>query len=361
MATIVKKAGNTRKPYTVRFVQDGKQRERSFATRKEAADFKAKFEHDSRESIFVDPVKGKVEFAAYAGEWINGHDASDGTKTNYRSVLNARIRPAFEGRTLASVAADRDGVQAFIAGMECSASRKAAALTVIVQAVTAAKASGRIAHHRLDGLTVKSDAAKPAEIIPATSEQLATLRAGLGRDGLVVDLMRGAGLRICEALAVNIHGFLNDGKKLRVSEQVLAGGKLGPLKHRKPGEYRDVPVPRWLLERVQAHVQQHGTDPDGYLFTRAGRRVTYKQVASRFATAAKAAKLTMIKRGAVTVMTAHHLRHAYASALLGAGVPITDLAAWLGHTDIRTTFGTYSHLVPDSWARGRDALESLAA
>src|SRR6266705_905754 len=124
MATIVNKPGNTLKPYTVRYTDPttGKQCEKSFKLRKDATDFKVKFEHDSRDSIFVDPSLGRTDFATYVAGWINGHGGTEGTRTNYRSVLSARIKPAFAGRSLASVAGDRDGVAQFIADMDCSAS-----------------------------------------------------------------------------------------------------------------------------------------------------------------------------------------------------------------------------------------------
>jgi hypothetical protein len=54
VATIIK-GKNARQPYTVRYQNDGRQRERSFRTKGEADDFKAKFEHDSRERLFIDP------------------------------------------------------------------------------------------------------------------------------------------------------------------------------------------------------------------------------------------------------------------------------------------------------------------
>jgi integrase len=58
--------------------------------------------------------------------------------------------------------------------------------------------------------------------------------------------------------------------------------------------------------------------------------------------------------------TPHQLRHQFASALLAAGVPITDVSQWLGHQNINVTASVYSHLVPSSWTRGREALEALA-
>lgn len=41
----------------------------------------------------------------------------------------------------------------------------------------------------------------------------------------------------------------------------------------------------------------------------------------------------------------HDLRHAYASHLLGEGVPLPEVAALLGHTRISTTANTYAHVV----------------
>lgn len=55
-------------------------------------------------------------------------------------------------------------------------------------------------------------------------------------------------------------------------------------------------------------------------------------------------------------MTEHGLRHLYASTLLGADVPITDVSAWLGgHRDINVTYATYFHLLPDMDARAAGA------
>jgi integrase len=43
----------------------------------------------------------------------------------------------------------------------------------------------------------------------------------------------------------------------------------------------------------------------------------------------------------------HDLRHAFASDLLGAGVPMLKVSRWLGHASIQTTVDTYGHLLPD--------------
>jgi hypothetical protein len=59
--------------------------------------------------------------------------------------------------------------------------------------------------------------------------------------------MRGCGLRIEEALAVSKEDFIEGGTVLRVMWQASKNGRQRErLKHRKRGEYRDVPVPSWL-------------------------------------------------------------------------------------------------------------------
>ncbi len=46
--------------------------------------------------------------------------------------------------------------------------------------------------------------------------------------------------------------FRDGGKVLRVFEQATRNGKnTVPLKHRKAGEYRDIPVPSYLWEMVK--------------------------------------------------------------------------------------------------------------
>jgi len=80
--------------------------------------------------------------------------------------------------------------------------------------------------------------------------QLAAV-AGI-RHGLAVWLIRGCGLRIEEALAVQKSCFRDGGTVLRVFEQTSKDGrKTMPLKHRKAGEFRDIPVPSYLRDMVE--------------------------------------------------------------------------------------------------------------
>lgn len=41
----------------------------------------------------------------------------------------------------------------------------------------------------------------------------------------------------------------------------------------------------------------------------------------------------------------------------GKGIPITDVAQWLGHRDVRVTYRIYGHLVPFAAARAIAVLD----
>jgi hypothetical protein len=85
-----------------------------------------------------------------------------------------------------------------------------------------------------------------AEFIMPTRKQLDVLAQGLPADwALTVWLMRGCGLRIGEALAVKERGI--GGGRVRITEQVLdRPPRLGPLKHRMPGDSREIPLPGYV-------------------------------------------------------------------------------------------------------------------
>lgn len=167
---------------------------------------------------------------------------------------------------------------------------------------------------------------------------------------ICVWLMRGCGLRIGEALAVGEAS--NRGHVLRASEQMYdQPPRVGPLKHRKPGEYRDIPLPAYVETKVADHVKAHGTGVDGYYFRGRNQSLPSQHtVRASFARAAKKASLP-------PEFTPHDLRHVFASVALSNGIPITDVSRWLGHRSVDTTFRIYSHFVPDAFERGRDILD----
>jgi integrase len=348
--------------WTLRYWADGKQRELSFkdevrngrtvygSGRKLAQDAQLKLTVDKRagDKTFADyTTAGKANFGAAAEAFIARLQVNDRSRDSYLSTYNKHVKPVFGGRTLAQVANDRDAVLDLLtvsmAGLSVSPRRQAR--MVIEGTLDEAVKAGKLREHRVGGIELSDNGAKHDRtdfVFPSHAQ----VSAVAGAAGICVWLMRGCGLRIEEALAVKKADFREHGTILRVACQATRdGSETAPLKKRKFGEYRDVPVPTWLWAIVRDL-------PDGQLTPGNGERTfqLYGTVYERFTIAARNA-------GIPAGFTPHSLRHAFASAMLSKGVPITDVAHWLGHRDVRVTFRIYGHLVPSAAARAIAVLD----
>ena len=345
--------------WTVRW-WDGSQRERSFKRDwKAATAFSKTVEADKVDPGRVVPDKAgpAAEAAAatvqpvtlpalqpvtvreYAESWMAGSNAPYNTARTRRSILKNHILPAFGDRQLADVAADREGFQAHLRSL--TPALATSVLVVMRAMLTEAGEAGRISVDRLRRLEIAAPA--PVKFMFPSAAQLTALADGMGELAPAIWIMRGCGLRPAEMMAVQGRpeypggpGF--SGGKLRVTEQRLENGTTGPLKRRKPGAFRDVPVPGYVAEAV-------GELEPGYLFTVKGTRFREK-----FRAARDAAELPGFRM--------HDLRHVFASVALSSGVPVTDVSRWLGHRSIETTYQTYSHFIPESWDTARAALDA---
>ena len=347
--SVIVRGKNANRPYTVRFWADGKQRERSFRTRKEADDFKIKTDHDIRAQIFVDDRRGKEKFSEAAKAWLDRKAIAEGTKSNYRSILGAHIHPAIGERTLSSAGNDREAVQDLLTKTmaHLSYSRRKMARLIILGVLDEAVIAGKLPGHRIKGIELINGGSKKdlSDFIFPAHGQLTELAAGLGSRGPTIWLMRGCGLRIQEALAVQTSCFGDGGRTLRVYEQAKRDGHgTMALKHRRPGQYRDIPVPGYLWAMVKDL-------PDGYLFR---TNDVFARYNGYFDTVKRLARKAGIPGG----FTPHSLRHAFVSALLARGVPITDVAQWVEHKDINVTYAIYGHLVPNAADRAVSVLDA---
>ena len=334
--------------------RSSRQHEQSFGDDlREAEDFALKVEHDKRAHVFVDPKAGHALFRAEAETWLGHHLGTDSSIATYRSVLRAHIDPAIGGKPIGVIR--REDIKALIAGMHrkgLSASRIGCAHLVISAVLAEAVRDKKLAESPCTGIQLPGVVTAADFIIPAHA-QIEAVAAGLPPDwAATVWLMQGCGLRIGEALAVCLRCRINHGATLRVREQVNPAGQLRPLKFRVAGEFRDIPLPEYVSERIDKHVAEHGTTSDGYLFR--GRK--YKLVVRR--SYQEDFQRSAARAGLPPEFIPHSLRHLYASTALAEGIPITEVSRWLGHNSIEVTHQIYGHLVPSSFARARTALDA---
>jgi integrase len=131
------------------------------------------------------------------------------------------------------------------------------------------------------------------------------------------------------------------------------------LKHRAKGEVRPVPLNPELVAILRRHLDAFGTTADGRLF-RSGRDGPVKVARYREVwREAREAALTPAEAASPLARRPYDLRHAAVSGWLNAGVPVTQVAEWAGHS-VRVLLMVYAKCIvgQDELARRRidDAL-----
>jgi integrase len=374
--------------WTVRYVVNGVQREKSFADEidaqkrirygtglKKAQDFQLELTRGKRAQgkTYVDPKAGSELFGPAVEAFImsGAIQASADSRELYMSNYRTAIRGLFGHRTLAQMAtqATADEVTELLNVTQAGRSigHRRVTRMLITGTMDAAARAEKIGRHKLTGIRLTEGTRPPAPddedddetggfvfITDAQVRQLAkgitVTDQGTGRKralagvGIAAWLQRTMGLRIREALGVEKADFRtrkNGERYLRLRSQATRDGRTrAPLKHRKEGEGRNVPVPDYVWDMVQAM-------PDGPLCPgpRATRYMQYNTARERF-------NAIMDALG-VTGYTTHSLRHQFASECLDDGMNIMDLSAALGHADPSVTLRTYVHAMPDAEARTR--------
>jgi integrase len=359
--------------WTLRYFANGRQAEKSFrdeirngrtaygSGRRLAQDFQLQLTVDKRSGdiTFTHGKSGREDFCTAVEAYISRLSAGESTKAQYLANYRAHVRAAFSDRSMGQVASERDAALDLLTVEMADMSLSVRTITrlLIVGTLDEAVRAGRLSKHRLSGIELADNGPKNHSdfVFPSYAQVRFVAEggtnSGTGRKidgaGIAVWLMRGCGLRLEEALAVEKSDFRDNGTYLRVMWQASRDGhKRMPLKARKRGEFRDVPVPSWLWDMIRDM-------PDGPLMPGSGNR-TYERGGTVYARFVRAAQAAGIAEG----FHPHSLRHLFASVMLGQGIQITDLAKWLGHKNINITYATYGHLLPSAAAQAKSALDA---
>ncbi|RAJ48583.1 site-specific recombinase XerD [Streptomyces sp. PsTaAH-130] len=302
---------------------------------------------------------GSMRFEEYVEEWKAGQrHLAVASVRHLDSLLEHHLYPALASRRMNSF--DHKVVDGFIRLME----RNGAGLATQANAFDKLRAI-LLDAHRLGVFTdnpvagVKPPQYDPKRAVIPSPEQLRAIRtAGDHALMLIVDLMSGCGLRNGEAAAVNVNNIVAD-EVYRVTEQVVMSTRqYGPLKHRKVGEYRDVPLPARVRETLEWHAETYGT-VDGYLLrqpTDPTKPYPHWGMENQWRRIRASGKVD-VPEG----MVLYGNRHFFASNCLSNGIPITDVAEWMGHKSLDVTFKIYRHLMPGSINKAARVLNSNLA
>ncbi|MCT7350758.1 site-specific integrase [Streptomyces sp. 15-116A] len=361
-----------------------RQREKTFEkkTGPNGADaFAARVETDKDEGLYIDPNAGKITVRAYAEDWLARRIIGESTYSNYKGFIDNHLIPRLGRKTIAGVTKrDIEHFKAAIA-KELAASTVYDRMKMVKHIFWSAKEEKRIREDPTkDVKNAPGSRAVDEEEIPALAEVRLLHKHMSPQYKLTVWLQAGAGLRVSEALAFHVGCLRND--VIRVRWQISSKAhrqdcktRLVPLKHREEGEYRDVPAAGFLCIEIEAHEEMWKPIPLTFVNAAGKTRQVEVFFAPRergkgimptantytyhFKKACVAAGL--VDAGGKPKYHPHSLRHFFASTALASGIPIHEVSRWLGHKSIKTTVDIYGHLVPESWDRCRDIMQSAFA
>jgi integrase len=351
---------------------DGRERNRSFATKVAAEKFLTEVEHSKIAGSYRDPDAGKVTLLRYAGGWLQAQTFDDATRDSQERRLRLHVYPALGHLTLRQLAARPSAIQAWVRGLPLSASTAAGVLTTLSMVMNAAFDDGLIGRNPCSARSVRAPKPPDRKVVPWTAGQVQAVRAALpDRYRALADVGRWLGLRQGEAfgLAVEDIDFLR--RVVHVRRQVKRLGNSLVFAPPKGGKDRQVPLPDTVGLLLSAHIAAHAPAAVALpwrsldakpvtarlLFTTVqGRAITRTPfVQKHWHPALREAGVPVARENGF-----HALRHYFASALLYDGVDIRALAVYLGHHDPAFTLRVYAHLVPAADDRMRAVIDKAA-
>jgi integrase len=273
--------------------------------------------------------------------------ATERTMERYQSSLRTHVLPKFGHRKISSLtqAEIRDWVKKLSEGGS-SPDAIGRAAKVLKQVLRFAAEEGYIVASPVKRLEL------PAVLSPEkrhlTIKELDLLAKATGRYSVLIKFLGLTGLRIGEALALNVSDIDYKRGVVKVSKALTYDGSykvvIGPTKTKAN---REVHIPTVLLPELR--VYSGSRTPRQPLFVGPkGGRLTYGTLSRNFFRPAVASL-------GLTGVTIHSLRHTCASLYIANNTNIVTVSRILGHSNVTVTLNTYSHLYLS------DLVESAAA
>ena len=375
----------------------GRQKAKTFRTKKEASLFLVETEASVARGTYVDPHAGRIRFGEYADRWLTARNTQRSTSARDLSLMRNHVLAAWATTPIGKV--DHLAVQRWVTDLgtrlsPASVSKCHQLASLVFKAAVRDRliAVNPAVDVRLPSLRRKDNderIIRPDELI------MRLLPATPARYRALVALAGGTGLRWGECVglrwdAVDLEVALV--RVVRVAVEVAGAVSVKPFPKSRAGR-RTVPLPSFVVELLRAHREAYPPGPSGEVFTNiAGgpvRRTLFRARVWRPALVRAGLLGTVVEtapdkwqarwldgeglewladfateREAVAQVAAkahgglrfHDLRHSYATHLVSSGVPVNDVQRVMGHEQASTTLNLYTHGSDGQDARVRNAL-----
>jgi len=352
---------------------EDRQRRKSFRKKVDAEAFRNTVEADKLRGTYLDVDAGRVTFRDYAAEWLANRTFDRTTYEATELRLRVHVLPIIGHRQLRQIKPST--IQGLMRTMDLSDTYRRVILANVSAVLGAAVDDDLIVKNPCKAGSVTRPSVVRRRVVPWPAEQVSAMHDALPeRYRLVVTLGSGLGLRQGEIFALSPadFNFLAGTVEIQRQVRILAGNKLvfAPPKGRQT---RTVPLPSSVAAEVNAHMAQlppvrvslpwltpgnaeHVALP--LLLTTRERSALNRNYfnGNLWRPAQKRANVEPSRDNGC-----HALRHWYASVLLDAGESIRAVSEYLGHSDPGFTLRTYTHLMPTSSERTRDAVDAAFA
>jgi integrase len=217
--------------------------------------------------------------------------------------------------------------------------------------LAAAVKDGRLVRNPAVGVNLpRVVAAEPRYL---THQQAHALADACGSYRLVVLFLAYTGVRWGEMAALRVGRLDLMRRRAEIAESVTLVRGVQTWGTPKGHERRSVPIPRFLIDELAAHVA--GQARDDLVFCGEKGGALRSQVFQR------AALTTATDAIGVPGLHPHELRHTAASLAIAAGADVKVIQQMLGHKSATMTLDLYGHLFPDRLDEVADALHKAAA
>lgn len=293
----------------------------------------------------VDPRAGRITLRAYAAGWESSRVGRAATARIVDNALRVHVLPALGDRPVSALR--RSDVQALVKALSTTRAPGTVrnVYDVLSRVLTAAVDDRVIAHSPCRRIVLP--ALSDHEATPPTADVVLALAGAVdARYRALVVLLAGSGLRIGEALGLEVSDVDFLRRTVRVERQRYQDGSIAPPKTRQSA--RTVPLGRVVVDELAAHLAAFPTT--GALFTtETGEPLAYRRWKRVWSSA---------QRVTGTDLDTHTLRHFTASALIAGGASVKQVQTVLGHSSAVVTLRVYAHLWPGDDDRTRDVMDA---
>lgn len=360
----------------------GKQRSKTFRTKKEANAFLAEIESSKRRGTYVAPHAGRLAFGDHARRWMATWNTEPTTAARDRSVMETHVLPRWGAVQLSNI--DHISVQEWVTELGRTRSRAtvAEALRLTSAVLRSAVRNRLIPFNPAEGVRIPRARRRDTDerIISRADLRERLLPAVPDRYRAVVATAAGAGLRWGEVIGLCTDALDLDRARLSVIRTVteVAGHTAFKPYPKSAAGRRTIPLPTWVVAIIREHMQRWPTEAGAPIFAnevgaplrrtlfrtriwrpslvRAGMLGavaavddgyeaqwsdgTGRKQTERFRTEYQAVQ--HVARNQVGGLRFHDLRHSYATWLVDDGVPPNMVQRVMGHERSSTTLDLYT-------------------